>query len=240
MCLELYDEVFEIIDCFTFTCRSISQNMWQVFDFICNSFKTIGIDYIDEMLPSLDNFVSYGGQTFMQNSAMLHKLAEIVDLIMKSDRVGEHDRVNACKLMESMLLHLRGGMDQYFEHFIELVGTELASEKVQTTQLRMYLLEILINCIVYNTGMFFQITEKRGMTAFFMQMWFENMDKFKRVHDKKLQTMALCNILEAPEEVLPESICKNLADVLKAQLQVLQGFQAAVKSIYFCAHCYRP
>lgn len=63
------------------------------------------------MLPSLDNFVSYGTDVFRARPAYRQKALDIYITALSSDHLGENDRVNGCKLAESLLLNLRGHID---------------------------------------------------------------------------------------------------------------------------------
>lgn len=63
------------------------------------------------MLPSLDNFISYGAETIKQRPDYKQMLLDIYTTAITSDHLGENDRVNGCKLAESMLLNLRGHID---------------------------------------------------------------------------------------------------------------------------------
>lgn len=63
------------------------------------------------MLPSLDNFISYGSDVIKQRPDYKVMILDIYTTAMKSEQLGETDRVNACKLIESFLLNLRGTVD---------------------------------------------------------------------------------------------------------------------------------
>jgi hypothetical protein len=63
------------------------------------------------MLPSLDNFVSYGTDVFRARTDYREKAIDIYTTALSSDRLGENDRINGCKLAESLLLNLRGHVD---------------------------------------------------------------------------------------------------------------------------------
>jgi hypothetical protein len=63
------------------------------------------------MLPSLDNFVSYGTDVFRARADYREKVIDIYTTALSSDHLGENDRVNGCKLAESLLLNLRGHVD---------------------------------------------------------------------------------------------------------------------------------
>lgn len=123
--LDLYDEIFEIIDSCTFSAKRVTPTMWGVFELIYKAFKNSGIDYMDEMLPPLDNYISYGRDVFISNENIQRMIFDIIDTVMKSDRLGEHDRVCACKLMESVLLNCRGHVDGVCLHACDMVMVAL-------------------------------------------------------------------------------------------------------------------
>jgi importin-7 len=63
------------------------------------------------MLPSLDNFVSFGTDIFRARPDYREKALDIYTTALSSDHLGENDRVNGSKLAESLLLNLRGHVD---------------------------------------------------------------------------------------------------------------------------------
>lgn len=109
--LDLYDEIFEIIDSCTFSAKRVNPTMWNAFEIIYKAFKDSGIHFFNEMLPALDNFVSYGKDVFSSNDQVKQMLFDMIETVMKSDDVGEQEKICACKLMESVLLHCRGAVD---------------------------------------------------------------------------------------------------------------------------------
>jgi hypothetical protein len=64
------------------------------------------------MLPSLDNFISYGKEVFAQKPEYRQMVIDIYTTAMTSPQLGENDRVDGCKLGESIFLHLRGQVDE--------------------------------------------------------------------------------------------------------------------------------
>jgi hypothetical protein len=63
------------------------------------------------MLPSLDNFLSYGSDVIKQRQDYKQMLVDIYQTSITNDQLGENDRVNGSKLAESILLNLRGHVD---------------------------------------------------------------------------------------------------------------------------------
>lgn len=63
------------------------------------------------MLPSLDNFLSYGADVIKTRQEYKQMLVDIYTTSITNEQLGEHDRVNGSKLAESILLNLRGSID---------------------------------------------------------------------------------------------------------------------------------
>ena len=70
-----------------------------------------------EMLPSLDNFVSFGGDVIKSRPDYITMLVDIYTESITNDQLGQNDRVNGSKLAECLLLHLRGGIDHVSYYF---------------------------------------------------------------------------------------------------------------------------
>jgi hypothetical protein len=66
---------------------------------------------VTEMLPALDNLVSFGTDVFKARADYRGMILDIYTMSMTSDQLGENDRVNGSKLAESLLLNLRGQAD---------------------------------------------------------------------------------------------------------------------------------
>ncbi|ORX79697.1 ARM repeat-containing protein [Basidiobolus meristosporus CBS 931.73] len=229
--IDLYDEIFEIIDCCTFSSKTVSPTMWGVFDLIYHSFKDSGIDFMEEMLPSLDNFISYGKEVFMSNPDAQHKVFDIIDTVMKSDRVGENDRVCACKLAESLLLNCRGGVDAFIPPLLGLACTYLFNENaIQTSALLVHCLEVVVNCIYYNPALTLRTLEEQGLTTRFFTLWFQNLEKFSRVHDKKLTIVALCALIELPNDQIPASLQPVWSQLMEGVLNVFRSLPKAIEN----------
>lgn len=64
-----------------------------------------------EMLPSLDNFISFGHDVIRTRPDYKMMILDIYTTAVRSEQLGEMDRINACKLIESFLLNLRGEID---------------------------------------------------------------------------------------------------------------------------------
>lgn len=124
--------MYDLIDNLTFKLQRIAPNMWPIFEITYKLFKADAVDFLEgacfcywvyfvtdpvsEMLPALDNFVSYGTDAFKSRPDYRDMVLDIFSTTMSSDQLGENDRVNGCKLAESILLNLRGHIDDVRTH----------------------------------------------------------------------------------------------------------------------------
>ncbi|KAK3816011.1 MAG: armadillo-type protein [Benniella sp.] len=226
--MDLFDGVFEIIDGFTFSAKSISPNMWGVFELIYKTFKESALDFMEEMMPSLDNYLSYGKELFCTNENAQHSVYDIIDTVMTSDRLGENDRVQACKLAESFLLNCRGHVDKYIAPILNLVFHYLAPEEgIESVEFRVQATEVVMNSLYYNAPETLRLLEENRWTQRFFEVWFSNLNKFSRVHDKKLSIFALCSILNVPVAQLPATLQSAWPQVLNGILKNFEGLPVA-------------
>ncbi|KAF9433333.1 hypothetical protein BGZ76_009597 [Entomortierella beljakovae] len=226
--LDLYEGVFEIIDSCTFSAKAISANMWGVFELIYKTFKESALDFIEEMSSSLDNFISYGKDVFCTNENAQNTIYDIIETVMKSDRLSENERVHGCKLAESLLLNCRGHVDRFVAPILNLVFYYLGPEEgIQTNEFRVQATETVMNALYYNAPETLRLLEENGWTQRFFEVWFTNLDKFSRVHDKKLSIFALCAILSVPANQLPSTLQSGWPQVLTGILRNFEGLPIA-------------
>ena len=127
---DLFDNVYELIDSTTFKLRTISPSLWQIFELTYQALKTHAINWIEgqiiilaslsrsiayifaiEMIPTLDNFLSYGSDVFKSRADYKNMIVDIYTTVLTSDSLGENDFINGSKLADSILLNLRGHVD---------------------------------------------------------------------------------------------------------------------------------
>ncbi|EEB90867.1 hypothetical protein MPER_10870, partial [Moniliophthora perniciosa FA553] len=208
--LDLFDNMYDLIDSLTFKLRAISPNMWPVFEITYRLFKSDAVDFLEEMLAPLDNFVSYGNDVIKTRSDYKQMLVDIYNTSLTNKQLGENDGVNGCKLAESVLLNLRGHVDDSLSTFI-LTALDFINV-AETAALKLALLNVLVNAVLYNPSATLHImeTSKPGSARVFFDKWFAAINKndtlLPRVHDKKLSILALSSLLELDPAAIPEQL----------------------------------
>ncbi|OQE42104.1 hypothetical protein PENCOP_c004G05474 [Penicillium coprophilum] len=226
---DLYNEIFEIIDSCTFASKTISPSMWQAFELIHKTFKAGAELYLEDMLPALDNYVAYGSDMLVQNPAYLDAMVGMVQDIFSDDKVGGVDRICGCKLAETLMLNLRGHIDQYIPMFIEMAMRVIDAGEAHTKSYRIHLMEMVINAIYYNSALSLQVMEAKGWTNKFFSTWFANIDNFRRVHDKKLSIAAISSLLTLKATDVPVSVQQGWPRLLQGVTRLFQTLPAALK-----------
>ncbi|RPB23500.1 ARM repeat-containing protein [Terfezia boudieri ATCC MYA-4762] len=228
---ELYNEVFEIIDSCTFSAKSISPTMWMVFELIHKTFKDRAEVYVEDMLPSLDNYITYGAEMMRQNPTYLEIIVDIIQTIFTHERLGAMDRICGCKLAEAVMLNIRGGVDNYLKGFIEIPMQCLINPPTKLVKsYQLHLMEMVINCVYYNPAVTLQVLEQHGWTNKFFSLWFSNIDNFSRVHDKKLSIVAISALLQLRPEQIPPTIQPGWHRLLQGAVRLFETLPVAMKN----------
>ncbi|KAJ3205405.1 hypothetical protein HK099_000832, partial [Clydaea vesicula] len=229
--LDLYDDAFEIIDAFTFCMKSVSPTMWSFFPLIHKAFKTDAFDYLEEMLPSLDNYLSFGKNVIIHNKEYQMMAFDIAQSTFKYKDAGEADYIRACQLFESMLLNLQGYIDEFIPQILETALQHLNNiADFKTTSFKVHCLEVVINSLYYSPLMTLSYLEQKGVTLVIFQTWFKELESFKRVHDKKLSILTICKIISYKYENLPQSIQSIWGMILDGALRLFSDYPAAVET----------
>lgn len=230
--LDLYEETFEMIGTILFCVKQVSPTMWSIFPRIYKTFKTDALEYLEEMLPSLDNFIAYGKNVFLTDPEKQHQLIDIVFTVMNDADSREADRIRGIQLIESMMLNLRGQIDPIIPKFVEMAYHAL-NKKIKTAPYRVHCIEIVLNAIYYNPLMTLQLLEQASWTNRFFELWFTNIENFPRVHDKKLSILSLCALLEIPLDKLPPSLQTMWPPLFDALLKVFATYKSALDGLFF-------
>lgn len=204
--------------------------MWTAFELIQQTFQSGAELYLEDMLPALENFVNYGNEALVHNPQYLEAIVDMVRTIFKDDKVGGVDRICGCKLAETVMLSLRGHIDNYIPEFITLAMTVLNNDELKVKSYRIHLMEMVINAIYYNSALSLQVLESHGWTNKFFSVWFSSIDSFTRVHDKKLSIAAITSLLVLPGSSIPVSVQPGWPRLLQGLVRLFQTLPAAMKN----------
>lgn len=232
---EFYAEVLGLIENQTFCVKAISPTMWEVLKLVHKSFEGSGADFLDEMLPCLENYVLYGAGELPQRQDMLALLYDVFDRIISdtSARLGANDRVVACVVAKRLMTALRstGAVDQMVPQFLRIAITRLVTDRelLKNTHYCVNLLEIIVAALYYSPGPALAFLEAQSFTQQFFSLWFDKMDKFSRVEDKQLAALGLLAVITLPDDQIPDTLRSTLPQLTNGLVQVLGSLPAAIE-----------
>jgi len=223
--------MYDLVDALTFRLHAISPNMWPIFELTYDLFKSDAVDFLDEMLPSLDNFVSYGTEVLKARPDYRQKVLDMYRTALTSPQLGDNDKINGCKLAESMLLNLHGHIDDQLQDIVTIAADHI--DKGETSSFRLANLEILVNAVLYNASaaLHFMEAYKPGFARVFFDRWFvaiNGEDKLPRVHDKKLSILALCKLLDMEAVLIPDGLRDGWPGIVVGALNIFKSLPQAV------------
>lgn len=202
-----------------------SPDLWQhMFVPLCKAYLKWAPDYMAQILPTLDNFLSRDPETFMApGSPYLDLLCSFAEKYFVDPKYPELDLLPLTRLYETLLLEHPGALDHIIEHLIRLtlgrIGMPRASVPIKTV-----LLEIVLNCLYYNAALTLNVLEANGWTADTMKMIFDFIlsGAFTRVCDKKTASLGIGAMLRVPANELPPYVREKMLEIVATWMQLTQ------------------
>jgi hypothetical protein len=107
----------------------------------------------------------------------------------------------------------------------------------ETPHLRLAVLEVLVNAVLYNPVASLHFIEKTrpGMARTFFDKWFAAIQGEKtlpRVHDKRLTIVALCALLELDPANVPEPLASGWPGIVAGILRIFKDLPKAMAGMY--------
>jgi len=196
--------------------------MWNFFPRLVSIFDSQGVDFISDLLPPFDNYISFGTEKFLNGYHL--EIFRIFKTIVTEDRNSEANIGDALKLMEVVFQNCRGRIDSLVEPILEMVVHRFT--KAKKTFLKVLLVEMIANSLWYNPILTLQILEKQGCTEYIFENWFQLLPKHHRIHDKKISILALCMLFSLPVDSLPLVIRAGLNKVFEGIIKLTKEIES--------------
>lgn len=205
---EFYEEAFIMV--YNLTGPSISESMWKVLGLIHQVFKSNGIWYFLDMVPSLYNFITMDTKAFLSNDS--HVLA-VLDMCRASMSNGDEEfELQAAKLLEVMILQCYGRINGWVPSIMQIALVRL-SQSIETSELKTMCLQVVIAALYYNPYLCFITMEKlqetlgfkstEPLSSHFVRIWLDHIDCVFGLHDRKLHVIALSVLVRTGPSRVP-------------------------------------
>jgi hypothetical protein len=226
--MDFYEELFSLLS--TLTSRSISPNMWQMLGLIYDIFQNDAADYFTELMPVLHNYVTVDTPAFLSEPARLETVLKMVRQVLTANVDDDEAESHAAKLLEIIVLQCHGQMDSMLPSILQIVFERMARDEIASTELRTMCMQVVIAALWCNTEVVLQTLDQASMTSGrsflleFLQKWFNDMDCFFGLHDRKVCALGLCTLLQTAAK-RPHDIAQIADKILPSTCMVLDDLE---------------
>ncbi|GJN21056.1 hypothetical protein PR202_gb08502 [Eleusine coracana subsp. coracana] len=231
---DVYEEVLEIVSYMTFFSPTISSDMWSLWPLMMEALNDWAIDFFENILVPLDNYISRGTDHFLQckDPDYQQSLWNALSSIMRDGNMEDSDIEPAPKLIEVVFQNCKGNVDRWVEPYIML-----AIERLQRTEkpyLKCLLVQVIANAFYYSPFLTLETLNKHRVATEIFSHWFAMLQQvkksgaranFKREHDKKVCCLGLTSLIRLPADQIPADA---LDRIFKATLELLVAYKDQV------------
>lgn len=232
---DVYEEVLEIVSYMTFYSPTISLEMWSLWPLMMEALADWAIDFFENILVPLDNYVSRGTAHFLscKEPDYQQSLWNMLSTVMADKNMEDSDIIPAPKLIEVVFQNCKGQVDQWVEPYLRITIDRL--RRTEKGYLKCLLIQVIANALYYNPSLTLGILHKLGVATEFFNLWFQMLQQvkksgvranFKREHDKKVCCLGLTSLLALPAELLPG---EAFGRVFNATLELLVAYKEQVE-----------
>ncbi|KAG2650903.1 hypothetical protein PVAP13_1NG240300 [Panicum virgatum] len=231
---DVYEEVLEIVSYMTFFSPTISLDMWSLWPLMMEALNDWAIDFFENILVPLDNYISRGTDHFLacKDPDYQQSLWNALQSIMMDENMEDSDIEPAPKLIEVLFQNCKGNVDPWVEHYLRITIERL--RRTQKPYLKCLLVQVIANALYYNPLLTLETLNKLGVAADIFNHWFAMLQQvkksgarvnFKREHDKKVCCLGLTSLIGLPADKIP---AEALDRIFKATLELLVAYKDQV------------
>ncbi|CAN6244311.1 unnamed protein product [Urochloa humidicola] len=231
---DVYEEVLEIVSYMTFFSPTISLDMWSLWPLMMEALNDWAIDFFENILVPLDNYISRGTDHFLacKDPDYQQSLWNALQSIMMDEHMEDSDIEPAPKLIEVLFQNCKGNVDQWVEHYLRITIERL--RRTQKPYLKCLLVQVIANALYYNPVLTLETLNKLGVAGDIFTHWFAMLQQvkksgvrvnFKREHDKKVCCLGLTSLIGLPADKIP---AEALDRIFKATLELLVAYKDQV------------
>lgn len=231
---DVFEEILEIASYMTYFSPTISLEMWSLWPLIVSAVEEWAVDFFENILTPLDNYVSRSTEHFLNCKSPDYQksLFKMISSLLSEQTLDDTDIEPAPKLIEVVLQNCKGRIDEWIEPYLRITVDRL--RRTQKNYLKDLLIAVVANALYYNAALTLNVLQKLGATAEIFQAWLQLIYKtkksgkpvhFRREHDKKVCILGLASILPLPVEALPQELQLGLDQVFKVVLKLLVAYK---------------
>lgn len=221
--IEYLENALDIVTFLTYFPDDISNELWEIFPMIYVAFDQWAFDYLNLMVPPLENYIGKSPEVFMSKMTVMNNknvsyadlIVSIVTKTLQENRASSSEVRKALSLYMSLLLNCKGMMDNYLPVINDHVITTLAkqaAEEIPTTRIALFV--VLAAAFYYNPQLELAELEKRGATQQLFVQWIKDTEQMDKWLPRKITVIGLCSILRLPSSSLPQSVGNMIPQII--------------------------
>jgi hypothetical protein len=232
--MEFMEDTLQMIFCFTYLSPSISPFMWSVLPQLVDLFQQgVIVDYMREMLPTVNAYISKGTDVFV-TAREPDYLQVVLSMVTKSfsDENLVFQAKHCTQLMESILAHCKGRIDQVIPGVVTIVGEKLfeLGGTGKELQLVLHLCDVLGAAAYYNPQLLVSIVQQKGpeFEKKLFNYWLshlEPMNEEAAAQHQKMAVIGLGSVMRVPRAQLPQLLLNAMPEVLVLVVKVLKSLK---------------
>lgn len=213
---DVLEEVLDILSYFTYFTPEISPRMWELWPQMIVAMNDWAMDYFENMLIPMDNYVSRGTQRFLtcKDPDYVGSVAALVHKAFFEYEADESEIVPAPKLLCAVIQNCKGGIDDYLEQYLLLSLRKL--QDAESVTMKDLLVEVVASALFYNPALTLQLLQKHDALHQFFDLWFHNIfatnkkgtssRHFRREYDKHVCVLGLASLYTLPSSAIPAEL----------------------------------
>jgi hypothetical protein len=167
----------------------------------------------------------------------LLKQFKIYFKVLIADVDDDEAESHAAKLLEIIILQCHNKIDHILPALLQLVFERL-SRDITSTELRTMCLQVIIAALWCNTEVVLNMLDNatliqnngRSVLLEFLQKWFNDIDCFFGLHDRKVCALGLCTLLQLATK-RPQDIAQLSDKILPSTCLILEDLEKVYQSI---------
>lgn len=232
---DVIEETLEILSYLTYFTPQVTPRMWELWPLMIDIMDDWALQYFENMLIPLDNYVSRGTEHFLTpGSRYVEDTYNLCVKVLKEE-APEPDCLPAPKLMECVMTNCRGRVDIIIEPYVNL-----ALSRIETAQMPYFkdlLMMTFAHALYYNPVLALTATNRTGKTNEVFVRWSTMLAARKKSgerayfaseHAKKVCALGLMSMLTAPSEVLTPEIRGAMGVILDNLVLLLDDLKAQI------------
>ncbi|DBB04276.1 hypothetical protein WJX77_005934 [Trebouxia sp. C0004] len=227
---DVFEEILEMISYFTYFSPEISPRMWSLWPLLHSAYNDWAMDYLDNILVPLDNFISKGTEVFLacKSPDYLAQASEMASKALQSDELGEDEMQPAPKLLEVILQNCRGRVDECLPLYMQWVWQKLPRVKERRT--KDLLINVMSTALYYNASLAVTFLQQQQQLPAFLTSWAKMIfaskpggspQHFGRMYDKKVNLLGLISLVALPQESTPPQLQNAWPQLMAGTMRLL-------------------